>query len=57
MTTPKPPMSMATLGPKIGIPPGKKFSVLNLARAGSAAGAAKKRRPKPGQSVSPTYSY
>lgn len=55
MTQPKPPMPMSALGPKIGIPKGKKFSILNLVRA--AAGSAKKRRPKPGQDVSATYSY
>lgn len=45
------------MGPAIGIPSGKKFSVLNLAKAGSAPGAARKRKPKPGQKISSAYSY
>ncbi len=59
----KPPASFrsaappADLGARIGIPPGKKFSLLNLARAGSAPGAAKKRKPKPGQNPPAAYSY
>lgn len=47
----------AEMGPAIGIPAGKKFSVLNLAKAGSAPGAGRKRKPKPGQKDSSTDSY
>jgi hypothetical protein len=48
---------MAEIGKQIGIPPGKKASVRNMALGKTAPDSAKRRRPKPGQPVRPAYSY
>lgn len=47
----KPPGGMEEVRGAVGIPPGKKASVLNMIRArpGGGMASAKKRRPKPGQ--------
>jgi hypothetical protein len=49
------PADVGEIGRQIGIPPGKKMSVRNMAIADP--NSAKRRRPKPGQSVNPAYSY
>jgi hypothetical protein len=49
------PAQVGEIGKAIGIAPGKKMSLMNMAKA--AANSAKRRRPKPGAPVNAAYSY